>query len=181
MKIAIIGTCGSGKTTLAKRLSRELDIPHVELDAINWEPNWKQVEDDVFYDHVKKAVAGEKWVTDGNYSRASHDLIWPRADVVIWLDYPLYVILYRLVKRITRRAFTKEILWAGCKESLRRQFFSKDSIFVYAFKAYWKRRRTYPYLLSKFANLKIIRVQNPKHLEKKVLDLIHSTKSTYLS
>ena len=173
MKIAILGTCGSGKTTLARRLSRELSIPHVEFDALHWEPNWKEVDDDLFYERVQKAIAGEKWVTDGNYSHVSHDLIWPRADVVVWLDYPLPIILFRLLKRVSHRAFSKEVLWGGCQENLRMQFLSKNSIFVWAFKSYWKRRRIYPYLLSKFPNLKLIRVRKPKHLEKNILELIN--------
>ena len=89
MKIVILGTTGSGKTTLARKISKELGIPHVELDALNWDPNWQQVDDVLFRDRVKEAISGEKWVVDGNYSRAGHDLIWPRADVAIWLDYPL--------------------------------------------------------------------------------------------
>ncbi|MDN3506974.1 MAG: AAA family ATPase [Simkaniaceae bacterium] len=165
MKIAILGTCGSGKTTLAKRLSKEFGIPHVELDSLKWLPNWVEEDEDVFYEKAKEAVKGDNWVTDGNYSKVGHDLIWPRADVVIWLDYPLPIILYRLMKRILRRAFTKEVLWGGCQESLRMQFFSKRSIFVWAFKSYWKRRRAYPYLLSKYSNFKLIRVKRPQLLD----------------
>ncbi|NGX47152.1 MAG: Cytidylate kinase [Chlamydiae bacterium] len=164
MKIVILGTTGSGKTTLARKISKELGIPHVELDALNWDPNWQQVDDVLFRDRVKEAISGEKWVVDGNYSRAGHDLIWPRADVAIWLDYPLPVILWRLLKRVTRRAFTKEILWSGCQESLRRQFLSRESIFLWAFKSYRRRRRIYPYLLSKCPHMKLIRVRSPQKI-----------------
>jgi adenylate kinase family enzyme len=171
MKIAILGTCGSGKTTLAKRLSHEFGLRHVELDSYNWLPNWVEQDEEVFYEQIREAVKGDDWVTDGNYSRVGHDLIWPRADYAIWLDYPLIVILYRLLRRILRRTRTKEVLWGGCQESLRMQFFDRQSIFVWTFKSYWRRRKTYPYLLSRFPNLQVFRVRRPSKLEQALLAL----------
>ncbi len=85
-RINVVGVTGSGKTTLARRLSDRLDIPHVELDALFWGPGWTETPDDVFRERVRQALAGERWVVDGNYSRI-RDIIWPRADTIIWLDY----------------------------------------------------------------------------------------------
>lgn len=166
MKIVILGSCGSGKTTLAKQLAQKYQLPHVELDALHWKPNWVERNAEDFQKLVSKSLLSGKWVVDGNYSRAGHDLIWPHADYAIWLDYPLYLILFRLLNRICRRTVTKEVLWSGCKESLRRQFLSRESIFVYTFKSYWKRKRIYPYMFSKYPHLKFYRVRSPKELEK---------------
>lgn len=164
MKIVILGTCGSGKTTLAKELSKRFSIPHIELDSLYWGPNWVPVAQEEFDKKVREVITQDGWVVDGNNSRMGKELIWPSADVAIWLDYPLYLILWRLIKRVTRRAFTRETLWNGCQETLRRQFFSRESIFAWTFRSYWKRKRIYPFILPKFPNLEFIRVTHPKYL-----------------
>ncbi len=91
-RIAVIGTTGSGKTTLARQISNRLGIPHVELDALHWEPNWAEPSAEVFRDRVDRALRGDAWVVDGNYSIA-RDLIWTRAATIVWIDYALPLIL----------------------------------------------------------------------------------------
>src|SRR5947209_14117981 len=97
-RIVVSGSTGAGKTTLARAIARRLDIPHVEMDALFWEADWTPAPDDVFFQRVRDATAGDAWVVDGNYTRARH-LLWPRADIVIWLDFPLWVIFPRLLRR----------------------------------------------------------------------------------
>jgi adenylate kinase family enzyme len=65
-RIAVVGTTGSGKTTLARQLSERLGIPHVELDAIRYGPNWKETPDEIFRECVSQALSGRSWVADGN-------------------------------------------------------------------------------------------------------------------
>src|SRR4030067_28088 len=92
LRILILGRTGSGKTTLARELAAALGVPHVELDALYFGPNFSTVPLPVLRERTSAAIAGERWVTDGNKS-AVRDLVWPRADTVIWLDYPLAVSL----------------------------------------------------------------------------------------
>jgi len=109
MRIDIIGPAGSGKSTLAKALSLKLGIPHIQIDRFWFEaggrqgphdtPNLEEVRAHI-RQSVKKAVEGESWVSDGTYSRVQ-DLIASRADVVLFLDVPLWT---RLLNH-TRRAF----------------------------------------------------------------------------
>ena len=61
-RIAIVGTTGSGKTTLARRVAQRCLIPHIELDALQWEPNWKPAEPQVFRDRVTADLSGDRWV-----------------------------------------------------------------------------------------------------------------------
>src|SRR3972149_10212063 len=89
-RIVVIGTTGSGKTTLARRLSQLLDIPHVELDALNWEPDWVQAPTEVFRQRTEEALRGEAWLVDGNYS-AVRDIVWPRAGTLVWLGFRFLV------------------------------------------------------------------------------------------
>jgi tRNA A37 threonylcarbamoyladenosine biosynthesis protein TsaE len=152
-RIAIIGTTGSGKSTLARQLSSVMNIPCFELDNLYWEPNWTNVSADVFRERVASVVGQERWIVDGNYT-AVRDLIWQRADCLIWLNYPLHVNLSRLVRRTFRRFFAGEPCCNGNRESLL-QAFGKDSIFLWALKTHGPRRREYPGLLAQTATLGI--------------------------
>ena len=162
-RIVVIGTTGSGKTTLARRLSQHLDIPHVELDALNWEPDWVQAPTEVFRQRTEEALRGEAWLVDGNYS-AVRDIVWPRADTLVWLDFSFLVTLRQLLGRTLRRIASQEELWSGNRESFRAQFLSRDSLFIWLFQTYWRRRRQLPALLMgpEYAQLTKIRLRSPE-------------------
>jgi adenylate kinase family enzyme len=142
-RITVIGSTGSGKTTMARMLAERLDLPRVELDALHWGPNWTEEPDDLFRERTDLALRGDAWVVDGNYT-VVRDIVWPRADTVVWLDYGLPVIMWRLTRRLFRRAVLKEEIWHGNTESLRTHFMTKDSLYVWALQTYRPRRRKYP-------------------------------------
>jgi adenylate kinase family enzyme len=148
-RFVIVGSTGSGKTTLARELSRRVDAPHIELDALNWGPNWTAATTDDFRAKVAEAVSAERWVVEGNY-QAVRDLVWPRADCIVWLDYSLPLVLRRLLRRTMRRIFTAEPCCNGNRESLRMAL-SKDSILLWALQTYHRRRREFPPLLAERA------------------------------
>jgi len=120
-RIIVIGTTGSGKTMLAQAIAQKYTIPHVELDALYWGPEWTPYPEDVFRTNVEQATEGDNWVIDGNHSNI-RDIVWPRATTLIWLDYALPMILRHLVKRTTRRLIFREELWQGNRETWRNQF-----------------------------------------------------------
>jgi adenylate kinase family enzyme len=101
-RILVVGTTGSGKTTLAGRIAERLGYAHIEQDALNWGSDWTMRPNELFLDLVDQATRGRFWVIDGNYSR-SQAITWPRADIVVWLDYPLPLTLWRLWWRTLRR------------------------------------------------------------------------------
>ena len=111
-RVSVVGTTGCGKTTLARALANMLRCTHVELDALFWGPGWSMAELPVFRSRVASVVAGDGWVVDGGYSDV-RDLIWARADTVVWLDYPLAVTLSRLLRRIAARIRDGTELWPG--------------------------------------------------------------------
>jgi len=162
-RIAVVGTTGSGKTTLAQRIALHLALPHVELDALHWGPDWSEAPIEAFREQTSAALAGERWVVDGNYSRV-RDIVWARADTVVWLDYPLWLILARLLRRTCRRVFTRQMLWGNNRESFRTQFFSRDSLFVWVWRTYPRRRQEYPLLLAEpqHAHLTAVRLRSPR-------------------
>ena len=160
-RIHIVGTSGSGKTTLARQISQHLAIPHLELDALYHEPNWTEAPTEVFRKRVEQALRGENWVVDGNYSKV-RDIVWSRADTVVWLDYPLPVIMRRVVRRTIRRVVIQEELWNGNRETWQTTF-SRDSIILWVLQTYRKSRKEYPILFKQpeYAHLKVVHMRSP--------------------
>ena len=162
-RIVVIGTTGAGKSTLAAALAARLDLPLIELDALHWGPQWTAVGRDAFRVRVAAAAAGERWVAAGNYG-AVRDLLWPRADTLVWLDYPLALNFWRLTRRSLRRILTREELWAGNRETFRAQFLSRDSLYVWAVRNHARQRREFTALLneSTYAHLTTVRFASPR-------------------
>jgi adenylate kinase family enzyme len=177
-RISIVGTSGSGKTTLAKNISQQLQIPHIELDALHWEPNWTEATDQVFRDRVSAALKGDRWVVDGNYSKV-RDLVWGRSDTVVFLDYPFVTVLGQLLRRTIGRSLNQEELWSGNRESIRKSFFSQDSILVWMLKTYSKNRRKYPALLqqSEYKHLSFVHLRSPKITEQWLIMLDYRSRT----
>ena len=167
-RTVVVGTTGSGKSAAAARLAAALGAPHVELDAINWRPNWiglNETDIPLFRSQVEEAVRCDAWVVDGNYGVA-RDLIWPRATAVVWLDYPFGLVFWRLVRRTLRRSLRRETLWAGNRESISRSL-SRDSILLWAFKTHWRRRRSLYRLFAEpeQAHLRLFHMRRPSDTE----------------
>jgi len=162
-RIAVVGTSGSGKTTLAHQLALRLGIPHVELDAIHWGPDWTPAPLEIFRERTAEALCGDAWTVDGNYS-AVRGIVWNRADTVVWLDYPLPVIMSRVTRRTLRRFLKREELWNGNRERFREAVLSRDSIILWALRTYRRRQKEYPVLLSlpEHAHLSVVHLQSPR-------------------
>ncbi|MFC1997214.1 adenylate kinase [Chloroflexota bacterium] len=171
-RISVVGTTGSGKTTLARKLFVCLAIPHIELDAIYWGAHWEPLSVVEFRAQTSEALDGNAWVVDGNYSKV-RDIVWDRADTVVWLDYPLPQILHQLLQRTFRRVFLREKLWKKNQEGFHSQFLSRDSLLLYAIKPYPKHREMYPKLITKprYNHLKLVRLQSPKATNKWIQEL----------
>ena len=116
-RLVVIGTSGAGKTTVAEQIASIMGVPHVEFDAYRHGPNWMETPDDLFRERLSAALRGGEWVADGNYSVA-RDVVWPRATTLVWLDYPIRLVMWRLFWRTMRRGVLREELWNGNKEKL---------------------------------------------------------------
>jgi adenylate kinase family enzyme len=158
---------GSGKTTVGKQLAERLGVPFVELDALVHGPNWTEISDEGLRELLEPIVAGEGWVIDGGYRRKIGDLVLARADTVVWLDLPIHVWLPRLLRRTFRRMRGQEILWNDNKETLRDAFWGRDSLFGYALRAHFDRRRRYPVELARYP---VIRLQTQAEIDRFVRD-----------
>ena len=76
-RVVVVGVTSSGKSTLAETLAKRFELDFIELDALNWEPNWQAAPLEVFRARVEKAMQVEKWIVAGNYHMV-RDLIWPK-------------------------------------------------------------------------------------------------------
>lgn len=148
---------------LARQLAARLGCPCVELDALYWGPNWAEPPREVFRERVGQALTGDRWVVDGNYSKV-RDIVWRRADTLVWLDYPLWLILWRLLVRTIKRIFVRHELWGGNRESFRNAFLSRNSLFVWALQTYRRRRRDFVLLprQPEYAHLHVVRLRSPR-------------------
>jgi adenylate kinase family enzyme len=165
-RINVIGTSGSGKTTFARRTAEVLGFPHFEMDALFWRPNWGETPVDEFRQKVREALKGDTWTIDGNYSKV-RDIVWARADTVVWLDYPFAIVMGRVIWRTFRRGLTREELWSGNRERLWGNLFSKDSIIRWSMNTYWRRKREYPVMfeMPEHAHINFIRLRSLKEGE----------------
>ena len=167
-KLVVIGTTGSGKSTLAEQLAHKLGGDFIELDALNWGPNWTPAGDELLRNRAEEATRSPCWVVAGNYS-ITRPITWPRAEAVIWLDYSLWVIFWRLFRRTWNRIAFREELWNSNRERLSTQLkiWSEESLFHWLFKTYWRRKREYPQLFSmpEYSHMKIIHHKTPKETQ----------------
>jgi adenylate kinase family enzyme len=165
-RIAVVGTCGAGKTRLAASIGSILKIRHFELDNLHWTKDWMPVDDESFCNRVHEICAQETWITDGNYGKV-RDRVFARVQTVVWLDYPFWVIFSRLLWRTLLSTLTQEELVHGNKENWQQTFFSRKSILWWAIKTHGRRRREYDHLSrsQKYAHIQFLRFRDPRQTE----------------
>lgn len=165
-RIVVVGVSGNGKTTLSRRLGAQLGLPVTELDALNHQPGWIEASDEDFRRDVETAMSSsEGWILDGLYQRKIGDLIVRKADTLVWLDQPLPLVLFRLVRRAVKDILTQRDLFNGNRQTWRFAFFTHDSLVGFAIKQHFRHRRSWPAGLGHYPNLQIVRLRSPREVE----------------
>ena len=160
MRVVVIGTSGSGKTTFASRLSKQLGIPHVELDLVNWQPGWyslSESEPDRFIALVDAATASDRWTVSGGYSKVRR-MLWSKATHLVWLDLPKRVVMRQVIWRSLGRAALPRDVFPGCRDDVWR-LFTREHPIRWAWTTHDSRRPRYEEMLNEpeFAHLKVLR------------------------
>ncbi|RDD84563.1 adenylate kinase [Streptomyces parvulus] len=115
-RVLVVGVTGAGKSTLARSLGSRLSLPYHEMDALYFGgPGWA-VNENLTAD-VSRVAAGPRRVVDCLGSPDVRDLLWERADTVVWLDCPRRVVMPRVLRRSLRRTVTREVLFGGNRET----------------------------------------------------------------
>jgi adenylate kinase family enzyme len=118
-RIVVVGGPGSGKTSLAAELATRLHVPHVEMDALWWAPNWTPAGEPEFCTRLSAAVAVDGWVVDGHYvDEGAAAIAWRAADTIVWLDLPRRIAVARAVRRATWRVVRRTELWGTNRQGL---------------------------------------------------------------
>jgi adenylate kinase family enzyme len=166
--VAVVGNSGAGKSVLAARLASRLRVPHVELDGIFHLAGWHELNQDDFRAEVLRVVAADGWVVDGNYA-AVRELVWDRADTVVWLDLPRLLVMRRVVWRTLSRLALRRQLWNGNRERVR-NLFSIDperSIILWSWTRHGEYRRRYAAAMidARWSHVRFVRVTSTRAAE----------------
>lgn len=145
-RILIWGCSCSGKSTLADELARSHKSTFVDLDALNWLPNWvglNATDPERLEQRIRDATKGNAWVVAGSYTQQSQATFWPQLETIIWLDLPLHVLLRRVLVRSWRRWRSQELLWGTNREDFWSQLkiWNKEDSLVWWILNTFKRRR----------------------------------------
>jgi len=163
-RVSVVGTSGAGKSTLARSLAVALDADFLELDSVNHQADWMPLPTPEFRRRVASAVAGERWVVDGNYSKV-RDLVWGRADTVVWIDLPRRTVMRRVIWRSFRRVAGRVELWNGNRERWRNLFAldKEESVISWAWQTHTANRAKFEAAMADPANghLRFVRLSSP--------------------
>lgn len=140
-RAVVVGTSGAGKSTFSRKLASILDVPVIELDGFKHGPCWQRVDAVRLCANVLQAVAQERWVVDGNWDEAPN-FLWPQADTVVWLDYPRFLVTWRVLRRSVSRTVLRRRLWNDNYETVRDWFEGTHPLYV-ALRTFGPRRRAY--------------------------------------
>ncbi|MEV6192166.1 adenylate kinase [Streptomyces sp. NPDC051920] len=160
-RILVVGVTGAGKSTLARTLGERLGLAYHEMDALCYDgPDWAV--NGSFAEDVARLVAGPRWVVDSLGRPEVRDLLWGRADTVVWLDYPRHVVAPRVVCRSLRRSARREVLFGGNRETWR-GWLSPEHPVRWSWSQYTGRRQEIESLTRdpRFAPLETLRFARP--------------------
>jgi adenylate kinase family enzyme len=164
-RVLVAGTSGSGKTTLAARIGAAWSIPHTELDGLHWGPDWTPRAE--FVDEVRSLVAERAWVAELQY-RQVRPLLVARAEVVVWLDLPVRVVMRQVVTRTLRRRFRREPMWASrnVEPPLWTVFAEEDHIVRWAWRTRHKHRDLPEQLATKAPHVVLVRLRSRREVDR---------------
>ncbi len=167
-----MGATGSGKTTLAKSIAERLDLPYLGLDSIAHLPDWGEIATEPFREAVGDIAEQDGWVIDGNYPRV-RDIVWARADTVVFTDPPRWKVMGRLVPRTVRRVVTRQKLWNGNVEGWRNLVSRKENLLVWSWTTHPEMRDLYDQAMQNpdFRHLSFHRLRSSRAVSRFLTDL----------
>ena len=170
-RVVVFGTTGSGKSWLAERLAARTGLRVVELDSLYWGRDWQPAPLELFRHRVDCEIrdGGDDrgWIVVGIYGQV-RDLTWSAADTLVWLDLPLSLVMWRLLRRTVRRTLTGEELWGtGNRETFRQAFMSRQSILLWAWRTHRLNRDRFERACEELGDDKtVVRLRSAREVER---------------
>lgn len=157
-RVLVAGISGAGKTTMARRLAQLLALPFHELDALHHGPGWQRRPE--FEADVDAFTSADRWVTDGHYASQLGDVLWERADTVVWLDMSRAVVMRRVIVRTLVRLLRRTPLWNGNRERWR-DLLRADHPIHWAWSQHARRRSSIAQLVERHPGVRVVRLRTP--------------------
>lgn len=167
-RVLVAGVSGAGKTTLSGRIGAMWGLRHVEIDGLFHGANWTPRAE--FLDDVRAFAAEDRWITEWQYtSKGTDEILAPRAQLALWLDYPYRVVRSRLIRRTLARGILRRELWNGNREKGPWNLLNHDpeeNILAWQTATLHKWAERFPELQARFPHLTIVRLQHPRGTER---------------
>jgi adenylate kinase family enzyme len=161
-RVLVAGTSGGGKTTTAARIAAILGIPHVEIDALFHGSDWTPRPS--FDSDVRAFSAGPAWTTEWQYSAVRAHLA-DRADLLVWLDLPRWLVMRQVIRRTIVRRMRRQELWNGNREpALWTILTDRDHIVRWAWNTHHKGHARVAHLMQQRPDLCVVRLRNRKQV-----------------
>lgn len=164
-RVVVAGVTGSGKTTLARRLSTLWNLPYTELDSLYHGPGWTVRP--TFESDVRAIAESERWISEwGYWGSGIGPILGARAQLLVWLDLPRRIALPRLVRRTVWRSIRRQELWSGNVEPPLWTFFTRpdENILRWEMKTHATWRERMPALLEEYPRLEVVRLGHPREV-----------------
>jgi adenylate kinase family enzyme len=155
-RILVGGISGAGKSTLAAALAARLDVPHYELDRFYHGPSWTPRPS--FVADVLGFADLPAWICEDQYHDMLGEVLWRRADTLVWLDLPLRTVMSRVVRRSLARVLTRRELWNGNRETWRALLFDPGHPVRWAWTQHGRRRRDTAARIARHPHLTVVRL-----------------------
>jgi adenylate kinase family enzyme len=160
-KILVIGCSGVGKSTFAVQIAEKTDLPFTLTDPFYWKPNWQLASIETVIELVDAATQQETWVLDGNFDDW-RGIVWQRADMVIWLDYPLWRILFQVCTRNFGLWATQKPTWSDNRMTWNGAWTGVR----HAWRSHKLKLAKYPGYLAEFPGVQQLRFKHPREASK---------------
>ena len=166
-RVVVVGSSGSGKTTVARALAERLDVHYVELDALHHKPNWTEASADELREAVHRELDGrERWVVDGNYYGKLGDFVLDAGGHGRLARPAASHVPCRGCGRRTMHRIRDDVeLWNGNRETWRGAFWGRESLFWWTVRHHSSRRRRWPRRFAALPNLTVVRLRTPAEVE----------------
>ncbi|MEU6404194.1 AAA family ATPase [Streptomyces sp. NPDC046985] len=161
-RVLVVGSTGAGKTTLARAIAERLAIPFHEMDGLaiiapRWQENPRLLKD------VSQISSGSSWIFDSFGHPQVRELLWTRADTIVWIDYSRSVVMRRVLRRSLARTLFRRRIFGGNRETVG-AWFGPDHPVWWAWSQYRRRRADIASRCAnpRFAPLNVMRFHSPR-------------------